>query len=89
MCGDGDVVFVGGGVVVILVTIEGEYLLHLERLGKGPHRGIYPVGISTGSGFLVTGDKIADAVLVIIRSHPLANDAHPSGRGLCLDTALC
>ena len=88
MCGDGNVVFVAVGVVVILVTIEGEYLLHLERLGKGPHRGIYPVGTSS-SGFMVTGDKIADAVLVIFRSHPLADDAHPSGRGLCLDTALC
>ena len=86
MRGDGDVMFVVVSVVVILVTIEGEYLLHLERLGKGPHRGIYPVG--TSSGFLVTGDKIADAVFVIFRSHPLANDAHPSGRGLCLDTAL-
>ena len=88
MGGDGDVVLVVGGVVVILVTIEGEYLLHLERLGKGPHRGIYPVGTSS-SRFLVAGDKIADAVLVIFRSHPLANDAHPSGRGLCLDTVLC
>ena len=87
MRGDGDVVFVVVSVVVILVTIEGEYLLHLERLGKGPHRGIYPVGTSS-SGFLVTGDKIADAVLVIFRSHPLANGAQPSGRGLCLDTAL-
>lgn len=87
MCGDGDVFFVVGGVVVILVTIEGEYLLHLERLGKGPHRGIYPVGTSS-SRFLVACDKIADAVLVIFRSHPLANGAQPSGRGLCLDTAL-